>query len=228
MAHQPDTAARNAPRTLSELVQSLPRELYDQVYEETFTWKPPAINVVDGKGNFDHPATSLLRVNRATRSKMLRAFYQGTRFDFATCSSDGIRYSLYMTAMVAFPSSAWYLVHDEGPQSDIATYLHPFGVALKLKGLSSGIDLERAIQTHAYAGWLCLFKANIWGLSSMWHLKHADTPWVPATPSSLMWKEKAYSALIHSSYKVRQVLVDRRKRQESEDGSARWNLQRGA
>ncbi|EME78941.1 uncharacterized protein MYCFIDRAFT_83717 [Pseudocercospora fijiensis CIRAD86] len=62
------------PPTLHDLVQSLPQELYDEIYDLTFT---PATKVaqvkISRKGKVKIPHLSLLQVNRATRARYISA-----------------------------------------------------------------------------------------------------------------------------------------------------------
>jgi hypothetical protein len=64
--------------TLCELVQALPRELYDEIYNLTFTANGGEIHV---DKNYKPPAQ--LHVNRASRELFAKQYYGNTTFHFA-------------------------------------------------------------------------------------------------------------------------------------------------
>lgn len=67
------------PEQLATLVQSLPQELYDQVFSLTFT-SIPTINPIIITKSYKPP--SCLQVSRDTRATFAAAYYPNNRFDF--------------------------------------------------------------------------------------------------------------------------------------------------
>ncbi|EME82572.1 uncharacterized protein MYCFIDRAFT_215008 [Pseudocercospora fijiensis CIRAD86] len=133
-----------AGRTLRELVQSLPQELSDHIYEETFTWTRTTKTVtVEFQKDFDHPAPSLLLVNRDIRSRLLYAFFTNSEFLLPPSPSE---FAPHHNAVLSFlrhqPSYLQFALRT-GTFSRVALQrFYSFARALQARGLIVAWELD--------------------------------------------------------------------------------------
>lgn len=73
-------APSGTSKSLPELVQALPRELYDEIYDLTFTAEANTTVVLDRKDS--NPFPNLLHVDRSSRSVFAKSYYANTTFTF--------------------------------------------------------------------------------------------------------------------------------------------------
>ncbi|KAF7197827.1 hypothetical protein HII31_00916 [Pseudocercospora fuligena] len=134
MANPP---SKRRMRTLPELVQSLPQELYDQIYDETFTWTRGARSItIEYLKDFDHPPSSLLLVNRDIRSRLLYTFFNYREFVLARASSEFASYETTVLHFIRQQPSHLQFTLTLGPYSRLAMErFYSFAQALKMRGL---------------------------------------------------------------------------------------------
>ncbi|KAI5362784.1 hypothetical protein Slin14017_G064650 [Septoria linicola] len=66
------------PRSLRTLLESLPQELYDNIYDCVFTAEPATVTICYEDYRFPH----LLHVDRAPRSKFAESYYKVTEIEY--------------------------------------------------------------------------------------------------------------------------------------------------